>query len=249
MSSTRTTTAEKILNRAAIEVGLEPTVDPFASEDPSFQQLIALLNAAGEELVISYQWELLTRAHQFTTSSTDSGDYDLPADFMYMIPQTGWELANQMPLFGPMSAQDWTYLKGRKLVSQTIYASFRLREGLFSLFPQPPPNGLDINFEYQSRNWVQDTTTMPVTEKDEVTLPSDIVLFDKTLITRYLKVKYLEAKGLDSTAASDDFTQVFSFLTGLDAGVGEILNAGRARRGVPYLDSIRNTPDTNFGVP
>jgi len=123
-----------------------------------------------------------------------------------------------------------------------------MREGLFSLFPNPPPVGLDINFEYQTRNWVQDVTTDPPTEKDEVELASDIVLFDKTLITRYLKLKYLEAKGLDSTKAQDDFAQIFSFITNLDKGVGEILNAGRRGRCFPYLDSLRNTPDTNFGL-
>lgn len=246
MTTTRIATAEKIINRAAIEIGLAPVADPFASDDPSFLQLVALLNTVGEELCTAYQWEFLTRSHQITTAALDTGDYSLPSDFLYMIPQTGWERANNMPLAGPLSSQDWTYLLGRDLVSTTIYASFRIREGSFSIFPQPPPIGLDINFEYQSQNWVLDNTISPSVYMNECTQASDIVMFDKVLTARYLKVKYLEAKGFDTTAAMDDFSQMFSFLTNIEKGVGEILNAGGRNRGFPYLD-YRNLPDTNFG--
>jgi len=247
MTTTRTATAEKIINRAATELGLASVADPFASDDPNFIQLVALLNAVGEELCSAYQWEFLTQSHQIVTSSLDSGDYDLPTDFLYMIPQTGWERTNNFPVSGPLSAQDWTYLLGRNLVSTTIYASFRIQAGLFSIFPRPVVDGLDINFEYQSKNWVIDNTTPPGVYTDECLQASDTVLFDKNLATRYLKVKYLEAKGLDATAATDDFTQVFSFLTNIEKGVGEIISAGSRRRGFPYLD-YRNLPDSNYGL-
>jgi len=247
MALTRTTTAANVLNRAAVEIGLDPATDPFATDDKSFLQLIALLNTAGEELATAYNWEFLVRSYQITTLSTDTGDYPLPADFLYMLPQTGWELSNQVPIGGPLSAQDWTYLQGANLASTTIYASFRQRQGLFSIFPQPPPDGLDIRFEYQTKNWVLDADD-PLLEKDEVQKTGDLILFDKVLISRYLKVKFLEAKGLDSSKAQDDFVQMFSALTNLDKGVGAILNAGGARRGYPYLD-YRNVPITNFGAP
>jgi len=89
MATTRIATAGKIINRAALEIGLPPQADPFASEDASFQQLVALLNTAGEELATAFQWEQLTRSYQFTTTALDTGDYDLPSDFLYMIPQSG----------------------------------------------------------------------------------------------------------------------------------------------------------------
>lgn len=247
MTITRAATALTVINRAAVEIGLDPTPDPFSTDDKSYLQLIALLNTAGEELATAYNWEFLVRSYQITTLNTDSGDYTLPNDFLYMLPQTGWELANQVPVSGPLSAQDWTYLEGRNLASTTIYASFRQRQGLFSIFPQPPPDGLDIRFEYQTKNWVLDADD-PLLEKDEVQKTGDVILFDKVLISRYLKVKFLEAKGLDSAKAQDDFTQMFSALTNLDKGVGQILNAGRGRRNFPYLD-YRNLPDTNFGLP
>lgn len=238
------TQAGDILNRVAVEVGMEPAQDPYSSQDPLFVQMRTLLNVAGEELVQAYPWELLIREAEIQTQSTDSGDYPLPTDFLYMINQTGWERSQNVPLFGPLSPQDWQYLLGRDLVTSTIYASFRLQEGLLRLFPQPPAEGLNIHYEYVSKNWVLDPITQ--TYKDNVSARTDQPLYDKTLISRVLKVKVLEAKGWDSTKAQADVNQTFSFLTGQDKGA-DVLRVGR-RLGVPYLNIWRNLPDTNYGL-
>lgn len=233
------------MNQVAAEVGLEPVTDPFGSAEQHFVQMRYLLQTAGDELALAFPWEFLVGEHQITTVDTDTGNYDLPDDFLYMIDQTGWERSENVPLFGPLSAQDWTYLLGRDLVSFTIYASFRLKDGTFSIFPQPPPNGLDINFEYQSRYWVQDSTNVDE-HKPEFTSGADLPLYDKTLISRYLKTKWLESKGFDTTKPQEDFNQIFNFLTGKDKG-GEILSAGGNNRNFPYLDGRYNLPDTGYG--
>lgn len=245
MAAILTATANSILNRVAAEVGLATVGDPYSSQDPNFIQMTYLLNIAGEELSQLYPWEFLAREHQIQTLDTDSGDYPLPDDFLYMLNQTGWERSENVPLFGPLSAQDWQYLLGRDLVNQTIYASFRIQEGLFTIFPQPPPNGLDIHFEYQSKNWVIDSTTGTATA-DSVKTGADTPLFDRTLISRALKVKYLEAKGFDSNKAQDDFNQMYQMLTSHDKGA-DVLSAGRRRVGYPYL-SPYNLPDTGYGL-
>jgi hypothetical protein len=226
------------MNQAAAEVGLDPISDPYSSAEKHFVQMRYLLQTAGEELALAYPWEFLNKTHQITTSSSDSGDYDLPEDFYYMIPEN-------VPLFGPLSAQDWTYLLGRDLVTYTIYASFRIKKGKFSIFPQPPPNGLDINFEYQSRSWVIPANS-PGTPSAQITNGSDVVLYDKTLVSRYLRVKWLIAKGFDTSKAQDDFDQIFNFITGKDKS-GEILSVGRNGRQFPYLDGRYNTPDKGYG--
>jgi hypothetical protein len=244
MALTTTITAIEILNRAAAEVGKAPINDPYASQDPIFVQMQFLLNTAGEELMQAYPWEFLVREHQFFTEEGVS-EYDLPADFGYMLNQTGWEQSQNIPLGGPLSAQDWTYLKGRKLAQNTLYASFRLREGKIFIYPDPPPVGLDITFEYITINWALGGTPTE-TPQDKVILGSDIPLYDKTLITRYVKLKYLESAGFDTTKAQDDFAQSFSFLTGFDKGA-QIISAGRNHRLYPYL-SVLNLPDQGFGL-
>lgn len=243
MALTTIITANEILNRAAAEVGKKPVTDPYASADEVFQQMQYLLNTAGEELMQAYPWEFLVRSHQITSVEGQSV-YPLPDDFGYMINQTGWERSENIPLGGPLSAQEWTYLKGRDLAENTLYASFRIAQGEFHIYPDPPPSGLDINFEYISINWVTNGA-IPQVYQDKVILGSDKPLYDKTLISRYLKLKYLESAGFDTTKAQDDFSQTFSFLTGFDKGA-PILNAGNGYRGFPYL-SIYNFPDQGYG--
>jgi hypothetical protein len=255
MSANLRATANDILNRVAAEVGLEPVNDPYGSSQQEFKQMTYLLNIAGEELCQIYQWEFLMREHKITTQATDSGFYPLPDDFLYMINQTGWERSENVPLYGPLSPQDWQYLLGRDLVSHTIYASFRIQMGTFSIFPQPPPDGLDINFEYICRNWVIDSSSSSgtsassvtnLTLNDKVKVGADTPLFDRTLLSRMLKVKFLEAKGLDTTKAQADLNQSFQMLTSHDKGA-DILSAGKNRRGFPYLNGFSSVPDTGYG--
>jgi len=241
----RFASAADIINQVSVEVGLAPSNDPYSSEDTDMLQLGYLLTIAGQELLLLYPWRDMVQSHQIQTQSSDTGDYPLPDDFNYMINQTGWERSENVPLIGPLSAQDWTYLLGRDLVNTTIYASFRLQDNLFRIFPQPPPDGLDINFEYISTAWVTDQQDSGA-PLDAPGKSSDIVQFNKILISRYLKVKFLEAKGRDTTKAQDDFNQMFDQLTGWDKGA-EIINAGGLGRQYPYLNAYRNVGDTGFG--
>lgn len=247
MPATTIATANTILNRVAAEVGITPVVDPYSSQDDSFVQMQHLLNTAGEELLQAYPWELMIREHAIITSALDTGDYELPSDFYYMINQTGWERANRYPIYGPLSAQDWQYLLGRKFVSHTVHVSFRMQEGYFKIYPHPPPDGLEIHYEYVSKNWVSDAVMPTPTYQDKVLTGTDTPLFDRTLISRFLKVKFLEAKGFDTTKAQDDFNQIFSFLTSHDKGA-RVLDAGGITRGFPYLTHYRNVPDSGYGL-
>lgn len=248
MAISRRSTANDILNRVAVEVGLQPVADPYASTDANFVQMQYFLNTAGEELLMAFPWEFLVRSHQITTVADGPSTFDLPADFASMIDQTGWERSQNVPLGGPLSAQDWTYLKGRDLASSTLYASFRIADGMFNLYPDPPPSGLDINFEYISTNWVTSSDSVKPGELiDEVQRGGDVPFFDRTLLTRMVKQKWLEAGGFESTKAAADTVQMFNFLTGKDKG-SPILNAGRGARGMQYLDGLYNAPDTGFGL-
>ncbi len=236
--------ANDIINRVAVEVAINTDPDPVASTDESFIQLSGLINAAGQELVELHPWQTLVKRFNFTTSDTDSGSYALPDDFNSMIDQTGWDRSNRVAIGGPLGAQDWAYLEGRDLVSQSIYASFRLVDNKLDLYPQPPPNGLDISFEYLSRNWVQEAGSE--IRKDAVSAGSDLVLLDPLLMVKFLKVKFLQAKGFDYTAASVELDNVFNSRTGKDVGA-PVLSASNNSRGFPLLSPYYSTPDTGYG--
>lgn len=238
--------AEDIVNRTAVEVGLGTSNDVWADTNPSFVQFRNLLTSCGQDLVESHEWEYMRREHSITTTDTDDGDYDLPSDFGYMINQTGWDRTNRLPVTGPLSPQQWAYLKGRNLVNSTIYISFRVHENKFNVYPDNPvPDGLDINFEYMSRNWVIPIGA-PSTFEDTVQANGDIVLFKPIMIVAYLKFKFLDAKGFDSSSAMSAFTASFMKESGRNKGA-PVLNAGLGTSGIPLLN-YRNIPYTNFGV-
>lgn len=246
MSVARYITAEDIINRAAIECGLPASNDVFASTDPAFVQLRHLLTTCGQELVESYEWEYLRREHSITTvAATDDGSYALPSDFGYMINQTGWDRTNNQPVTGPLSAQQWQYLKGRDLVNSSIYVSFRIMQDEFYVYPDNPvPDGLSINFEYISRNWVIPQSD-PDAYEDKVQANGDTILFKPVMMVQYLRYKFLDAKGFDSASALSAFTASFMKETGRNQG-SPVLNVGMAGNAVPLLNS-RNIPFTNFG--
>lgn len=246
MAVSRFITNNDIINRVAVEVGLTAVTDVFTSDDPAFIQLQYLLTASAQELLEMYPWQILTRNYQRTTVADESGDLPLPADFAYMLDQTGWEQSQNVPLIGPLSAQEWTYLLGRDLVGSTIYASFRFDQNMLRIFPNDPmPAGLDISFEYISRNLFQEVSD-PVIYSDTAETATATCLFPPNLITRLLKVKFLEAKGFDSQKALDAFNRAFEAWTGRDKGA-PILNAARGRGFFPYLDPYRNVPYTGYG--
>jgi hypothetical protein len=245
MAITKTDTANNILNRVAVEVGVTPIVDPYGSVDATFVKLRYLLNTAGEELCMAYPWEFLQMSANINSvDDVPVGDkFPLPADFLYIINQTGWDTAKRVPIGGPLSPQDWTQLKGRNLAQNTIYASYRITDGQIAFFPTPT-GVYDYDYEYISKNWVISRDD-PNVRQDDVLVGEDIVLFDKTLVTRYLKTKLLESSGFDSSKAQDDLNQTFSFLTGFDQAA-PILSAGRSGGIFPYI-SIFNVPDTGYG--
>lgn len=244
----RQETAKVLINRAAVECGLTASSDPFSTSDDSFTQLVGLLNAVGQELVELHEWQALREVFTFTVDlgTNATGIYDLPAAFGYMINQTGWDKTNGVSMGGPLSAQDWAYLDGRGLTSSSIYASFRQIDNKLYLYPQPPPDGLEVSFEYISRFWATDTSG--ATAKDEVTASSDIVLLEPILVVKFLKAKFKEAKGMDASSARMEFENMFLSRTGRDQGA-YILNAAGSARGSAPLLSAFNTADTGYGVP
>ena len=192
------------------------------------------------------------REYSFVTDTRDPQEYPLPADFKYMLDQTGWMRDQNVPLGGPLSAQDWQYLKGRDLVSSTIYASFRLNNGVMKLWPSDSliAASQTIAYEYMSENWVCPTGSENLdTCMTSASASSDVILIPDPIPMLYLKARFLAAKGMDTAAADAEFNDAFLSLSGMDKSA-PILSVGgmqRGSRGMPYLNTWRSVPDTKYG--
>jgi len=242
--------ANQLIDRVSVEVGLGTNESAYTSNDAALQQLTYMLDTAGQELLRMNQWQQLQKIHSFLTDSgpdaSPTGVYDLPADFDHMIDQTQWDQTNRLPIYGSLSPQDWEYLEGRQLANSTIYASFRKREGKMYMFPSPPPDGLTIQFEYMSRGWVESTVDTETPYQDHVQVGSDIVQYDPPLVISFLKLKFFEARGFDTTKAEGAFNRAFAAACSSDTAAPVLNVSGNLRR-YPYLNSWSNLPDTNYG--
>jgi len=244
---------EWVVGQAMVEMGLPKPLQVVTSADTTVQQMVALLNRAGADMVIGFPWEQLTKEMLFNTVTDCTVDglilkKTLPTDWSYFLDQTQWDRTNHWPLLGPKSAQEWQWLKGG-LLSSGPRIRYRIVSGFLELFPSqgvPPstPPSSDIAMEYVSRNWLM-SSTVANTFFDMADSDTDLVLFDPWVITAYLKLKYWEAKGLDTTAYGNDFRTVWENRIGKNKGAPVLTLAPRARS---MLIGINNIPDGSWNV-
>ena len=104
MAVARYLTVTEIINRAAVESGLNSVSDPLSSTDAAIIQMVQLLNSVGEELLYVNDWSYMRREATITTTGSPN-EYALPDDFDHMIDQTGWTQSNLRPLLGPVTPQ------------------------------------------------------------------------------------------------------------------------------------------------
>lgn len=240
-------TAGHVINDACVEIGLSPVADPYASVDPNVVQMCYLLKSLGRELVHMRAWNHLRAEHTFTTVAGQS-TYPLPADYHNMIDQTWWNRTNRLPVGGPLSPQEWQYLKAR-LVGVVFNVLFRPMDRLISLYPDTnTPGGQVIAFEYSSAFWVSTAGTPDTATADYPTLSSDFVWFDPLILVRGLKLAFLKAKGFDTTSVQQDYNRVLESMKGADSP-SAILSAtrGGARGPMDPLIGNQSVPITGFG--
>lgn len=235
-------TAGDIINRTAKYVGLAAVEDPYASTDSNFIRLCALLTDVGQEICRLREWTHLQNEYTFNTVAGQEA-YDLPADFRTMVEQSGWNRTSRLPLGGPLSPQEWQFLKGQT-VGLTFTVQFRPWKQQLHLYAGSSiPDGYTIAYEYLSTFWVQPEGQSTGTQA-EPTASSDVILFDPLLMTRALRLAFLKASGFDTAAAQGDYDTALELITSEDAQ-GPILSLNR--RGSAQLIGAGNVPITGFG--
>jgi hypothetical protein len=235
-----------IVQNVAAMVAFPVPTDPAGSSDPAVQQMVQAVNMAGIELLSMYDWQELIKPYSISIQSDSTGQkekaFPLPEDFFDWIDQTNWNETTQLPSLGPVSPQFWQQLLVRTSLP-TLSFYWQVRDSQIYVLA-PPDTAQTMTVFYMSQAWVRDQDDSTL-YKNRITKNGDIALLDATLVTLYGRVKWLEMKGLDSSAAMRDFQIAFENRKGAEKG-SPVLSMARTYA-FPYLQPLTNTPDTGLG--
>ena len=230
-------------------LSLPQPVSPASSTDPNIVLMKTAANMASLEMLNAYEWATLTKMGEIdvfsavppTTEATETA-FDLPGDFYRFIDQTQWNASMRFPAVGPVSPQGWmTYRVFPISANFTLTWQMRQRQ-LWFLNPPAPP-GQTFKFMYLSQALVQDADN-PDLYKNVATKAGDTFQLDGILMTLLTRMKWLEARGFDSSAAVRDFLLAFDSRIGAEKGAN-ILNMAGGRHDYPYI-GIGNLPEASL---
>lgn len=240
------TTLIEVVNLVARSVGHPIATDVTASLDEAIQRLVYYANLAGTELSYMHNWQFLTQSVDMnivadTPNQTEKA-FDLPTDFHAMVDDTQWNRSTQLPAVGPVNSQDWQWLIVRQAKITTRFM-WRIRNK--QLWIKSPPSTTEVlSFEYLSKNWAVNGTSSVV--QDHLTDNADYHVYPWQLMVMYTRAKWFENEGFDATGALVDFNKAFQYETGVDKGASTLnLVPGM---GYPYIDAVKNIPDTGYGA-
>ena len=206
-----------IINQVSGETGqskVSSLFDAASNENVQSVQMLAALQAAGNELLLFYPFEQLVRTLTLPLV-VGQGGYGLPADWAYFIDQTQWDITGQAPLMGPKSAAEWAWLKST--TPGPSGTRYRVMAGKLEFLPVPQ-SVFTVSMEYISGNWVQGATSPDLPDAAMVSADGDLVWYHPWLMVKYTKLKWLQLKGFDQSAAAADFQRMYEAMRGKDVG-------------------------------
>jgi len=239
-------TLSAIVQNVAALVSYPTPADPAGDSDPAVQQMVQSVNLAGIDLLAMADWQELTKTYSLSIAADSPGQsekaFDLPEDFYAFVDQTQWNSSMQWPAIGPVSPQMWQQLLIRQTLP-TLSFYWQVRDNKIYIL-SPPTSAQTLTFYYQSIAWVRDQDNSDL-YKNRASKNGDTILLDSYLTTLLARVKWLEMKGLDSSAAMRDFQVNYENRKGNEKGAN-VLSMVREHR-FPYIQPLTNTPDTGYG--
>lgn len=217
----------------------------FSSADETAILMGSLANLAGILLTDTFNWQDLQKPFEITGDGILT-EWPLPADFGSFVDNTGWSYAIRRPVV-ILNAQQWAAIS--TWLSQSFYINPACRIYQNKLqFMTAPANGGKITFQYRVCDWVIDGDNASVV-KPLITKDNDVPRFDWLMMVLAIKVKWLEQKQMDTTAAQSDLNDRYKQLTQRDEIAPILTLSGPMPGGFRYLDNFYNSPDTGIGIP
>lgn len=189
-----------ICQGAARKIGLPNPNAIITSNDPQVKELLSFAEMTGDELMESYQWEILTKEASFTTVAAESQGTlaSIASDYNRIIDQSMWDRTGTRRVRGPLDAFAWQRVKG-STTDASIEYWFRIRGGELLFWPEPPA-GSSVYFEYISKNWVNGASP-----SDSFAADTDATYLDERLIEYGVIWRFLKQKGMPYEDALAEF--------------------------------------------
>jgi hypothetical protein len=231
------------VQQACIQLSLPPPSGVYDSSDDNVLMMGSVANLAGIMVAEAFDWQAMRK--QFTANGDGiTTAFDLPADLSRFVDGTGWSHAMRRPVV-VVDTQQWANVQAwvPKLSINPMCRIF----GDKLQFLTPPAAGDQITIEYVDANWVIDGAD-PLVKKQKVTANADKPRFDWLLMVQAIKVKWLEHKGMNTTAAQADFNERLYQLTQHDQMGQALTLSGPVPGGSLPLVSAANLPESGFGA-
>lgn len=237
-----------IIQQAALNLGLTQPDVVVGNNEQQVKEMLAALNTEGQFLLREEPPlpQIQRRGEWTSVASENQGSLStLAPDYLYAQRNTFWDRNRTYSLTGPLSAQEWQFVKAR-MVAGPFY-QFRImidpdtNQNSLYLFPAPPA-GLPLYFEYISKYWVASSDRTIPYERFGAS-DNDVSLIDETLLQLGVEWRWLRTKGFDSwVQRKRDYDMYKGSVKGQDGGSTLFFAGG----GSPRLDNVAMVPEGNW---
>jgi len=141
-----------------LSIGAPDTV--IGNTDKNVIQMLAFVERAGRQARSDFKWPELNREYTWDIVSGQA-NYAFPDDYHYQLFATHWDRTSQWELIGPLTPQEWQYLKSGIGSSASARRRFRIKgvaDKQIFIDPTPAASGDTLVLEYQSLNWIRPKT-------------------------------------------------------------------------------------------
>lgn len=202
-----------IIQDVARRLALPVPTAVIGSTDPMVQQMLALTQDIGDDLVERWNW-LKTKSGYNPVTFTGDGTtavWTFPVDFQSLSPSDIF-VSNKYPSLvmpGPVNEE---YLIRAKATPANVQPSCWRRIGNQIEFYPVLTAGEIVSYVYAGKRWIVDADG--VTRKDVFAADTDTVVYPERLVRYGLLWKYRRAKGLDYGEEFDAFETAFDRIAG-----------------------------------
>jgi hypothetical protein len=192
-----------MMQSVCLEIGLPVPTAVVTTQDDQVKQLLALANREGREQVSAAGGWSQLKGEQLITLVNGQAAYDFPTDFDSYMPSTIWNRDQRWPVAGPLTPQEWQFVKSG-LINAQPWQRYRVMDGQLFIDPIPTPasTGQTIVIEYQSKAFCASAAGVKQTQwlgdTDTYLLPEDV-------LTLGVKWRFLAAKRMNYAQERKDW--------------------------------------------